>query len=316
MARKKQSVGVIGLGIIGSRVAANLRRAGYEVWVWNRSPKVEPNFLSSPAEVAETADILLTFVADGPALLEVMRSLEPTLSARHLVVNHATVGPDEVIEAAGIAQKCSADLIDVPFTGSLKAAEAGELIYYVGGSVDLLARVRSVLEVTSKSILEIGDVGQASLVKIATNLVSATIVEALAEAMGLLAKNGVPLQKFAEAIALNAARSPVSDAKIPMMLNGKFEPHFALKNMFKDVQLALAAADRAGLELPAANAAAGALMTGIEHGWADLDFSALGKHYGFPGSEPLTGESLAGESPSTNTKTKKRFPLFGGGGAS
>ncbi len=316
MARKKQSIGVIGLGIIGSRVAANLRRAGYNVWVWNRSPKAEPNFLSSPAEVAETADVLLTFVADGPALLEVMRALEPVLSARHVIVNHATVGPDEVTEAAAIARKSSADLIDAPFTGSLKAAEAGELIYYVGGSTDLLARVRPVLEVTSKSILEIGEIGQASLVKIATNLVSATVVEALAEAMGLLAKNGVPLEKFAQAVALNAVRSPVSDAKIPLMLEGKFEPHFSLKNMFKDVQLALAAAERSGLELPAANAAAGALMTGIEHGWADLDFSALGKHYGFPGSEPLAAESVSAGSAAPETKSKKRFPLFGGSGAS
>ncbi len=309
MARKKQSIGVIGLGIIGSRVAANLRRAGYEVWVWNRSPKAEPNFLSSAAEVAETADVLLTFVADGPALIEVMRSLEGVLAARHVVVNHATVGPDEIAEAAALVGKNSATLLDAPFTGSLAAAEANELVYYVGGSPDVLARVRPVLEVSSKAILEVGEIGQASLVKIATNLVSATIVEALAEAMALMEKNGVPLEKFAQAIELNAARSGVSAAKVPVMLEGKFDPHFSLKHMFKDVQLVLAAADRAGLQMPAANAAAGALMSGIEHGWADLDFSAISKHYGFPGKEPLAVEPALAASEAG--KPKKRSGFFG-----
>lgn len=310
MARKKQSIGLIGLGIIGSRVAANLRRAGYEVWVWNRSPKAEPNFLSSAAEVAEAADLILTFVADGPALIEVLRSMEGVLAARHVIVNHATVGPDEIAEAAEIVEKASASILDAPFTGSLGAAEAGELVYYVGGSPDVLGRVRPVLEVSSKAILEIGDIGQASLVKIATNLVSATIVEALAEAMALMEKNGVPLEKFAQAIELNAAKSGVSQIKVPVMLAGKFDPHFSLKHMFKDVQLVLAAAERAGLDLPAANAAAGALMSGIEHGWADLDFSAISKHYDFPGREPLAAESAAASD--SDDKPKKRFPLFGG----
>ncbi len=311
MARKKQSIGLIGLGIIGSRVAANLRRAGYEVWVWNHSPKAEPNFLTSAAEVAETADLILTFVADGPALIEVLRSMEGVLAARHVIVNHATVGPDEIAAAAEIVEQASASLLDAPFTGSLKAAEAGELVYYVGGSRDVLTRVRPVLEVSSKAILEIGELGQASLVKIATNLVSATIVESLSEAMGLMEKNGVPLEKFARAIELNAANSGVSQVKVPVMLEGKFDPHFSLKHMFKDVQLVLAAAERAGLEMPAANAAAGALMSGIEHGWADLDFSAISKHYGFPGKEPLAPEPvLATET--GGDKPKKRFPLFGG----
>ncbi|MGC1481411.1 MAG: NAD(P)-dependent oxidoreductase [Chthoniobacterales bacterium] len=312
MPRRKQSVGVIGLGIIGSRVASHLRRAGYEVWVWNRSPKAEPNFLSSAAEVAESAEILLTFVSDGPALIEVMKAVEPVLSARHLVLNHATVGPDEVTEAAEIARRAGADLIDAPFTGSLKAAEAGELVYYVGGSSEALTRARPVLEVSSKSILEIGEIGQASLVKIATNLISAAAVEALSEAMGLLEKNGVPLEKFAQAIELNAARSGVSDAKVPLMLAGKFDPNFSLKNMFKDVQLLLAAAERSGMELPAANATAGALMAGMEHGWADLDFSSVSKHYGFPGKEPLAVEAVFAASDAG--KPKKRRSLFGSGG--
>ncbi len=75
----KPNAGVIGLGIIGSRVAANLRKAGNQVWVWNRSPRPEPNFLSSPAEVAESAKIIQIFVSDGPALMDVLTAMAPVL---------------------------------------------------------------------------------------------------------------------------------------------------------------------------------------------------------------------------------------------
>ncbi len=311
----KQAVGVIGLGIIGSRVAANIRRAGYEVWVWNRSPKVEPNFLSSAAEVAETADILFIFVSDGPALLETLRSLQSVLAARHLVINCSTVSPDEARDAARMAAQSSAGFLDAPFTGSRDAAEAGQLVYYIAGSGDLIDRARPVLTATSKSIIEIGsEVGQASLVKIATNLVAAATVEALAEALALVDANGVSGTKFLEAFAQNASRSATSDVKLPCMLAADFEPRFSLKHMFKDVQLALAEGRAAGLEFPAAAAAAGALMGGIQQGWGDEDFSVLAKHYSFPGKEPLTAAALtaAGDNAGAPASKPKRFSFFGG----
>jgi 3-hydroxyisobutyrate dehydrogenase-like beta-hydroxyacid dehydrogenase len=310
---KKQAVGVIGLGIIGSRVAANIRRAGYEVWVWNRSPKPEPNFLASATEVAETADILLIFVSDGPALLETLKSLEPTLAARHLIINCATVSPNEVREAAAIAAHGSAGFLDAPFTGSRDAAEAGQLVYYVSGASDWIDRARPVLGATSKSILEVGgEVGQASLIKIATNLVSAATVEALAEALALVDVSGISAGKFLEALAQNTARSGISDMKVPGMISADFEPRFSLKNMFKDIQLALGAGRAAGVELPAAAATAGALMAGIQQGWGDQDFSAIAKHYAFPGKEPLAAATTAEAANAAGDAKPKRFSFFGG----
>lgn len=316
MAARKQAVGVIGLGIIGSRVAANLRRAGYEVWVWNRSPKAEPNFLSSAAELAEVADTILVFVADGPALLETLRLLEPSLAARHLVIAHPTIAPGEMREAAELVAKTSAGFLEAPFTGSRDAAEAGQIVYYVAGAAELLERARPVLSASSKSILEIGtEIGQASLVKLATNLVAAATVEALAEAVALTDSGGVAPSKFLAAYAQNAVRSATGDMKLACMAGGDFEPRFALKHMFKDVQLALAAGHDAGIDLPATAASAGALMAGIQHGWGDLDFSAVAKHYAFPGKEPLAAETLADPNAAIGaaaTQKPKRFSFFGG----
>ena len=115
----KTPVGVIGLGIIGSRVAALLRREGHAVSVWNRSPKPEPSFLASATEVAEAADILQLFVRDGAALLDVLKTVGPALGPSHLVMNHATVGPAETLEAERLVKERGAAFLDAPFTVDL-----------------------------------------------------------------------------------------------------------------------------------------------------------------------------------------------------
>lgn len=308
MAARKQAVGIIGLGIIGSRVAACARRAGYEVWVWNRSPKPEPNFLASPGEVAETADVISLFVSDGPALIETMNALAPTLTARHVIVNHATVSPEDSREAAKLAAEKSAGFLDAPFTGSREAAEAGQLVYFIGGASELLDRVRPVLAASSKEIVEVGEVGQATLLKLATNIVAAATVEAFAEALALVNKGGVSSGKFVEALMQHGVRSGLANMKVPAMIAGDFEPRFALKHMFKDVQLALGAGREAGVELPVTAASAGALMAGIDKGWGDLDFAAIANHYGYPGREILDAgliENLAANGAAAKPAAKK-----------
>lgn len=312
----KPSVGVIGLGIIGSRVVSALRRNGYQVWLHNRSPRPEPNFLSSPTEVAESAKHIQIFVSDGPALLSIVNALAPALTPDHILMNHATISPHETREAADLVAARHAKFLDAPFTGSRDAAERGELVYYIGGDSAVLETVRPLLEASSKSILEIGDIGQASVVKIATNLLAATAVEALAEAHALLDKNGIELRKLALALQSNVSRSPLADVKIPAMLAGDFEPRFSLKHMFKDIQLALGLAAEKDLDLPAAAAFAGAAMAGIQQGWGDSDFSVVARFYGFPGQGhplPETPVQSAEENPVVSeSKPGRGWNLFRG----
>lgn len=316
MARKKPVVGVIGLGIIGSRVVGNLRKADFDVWVWNRSPRQEPNFLGSAKEVAETADIIQIFVSDGPALLATVEAMAPVLASRHVIINHATVSPDEVKRAAEIAAGSGAGFLDAPFTGSKLAAEAGQIVYYIGGSPEILERVRPVLSASSKDILRIGDIGQASLVKIVTNMVSAATVQVLAESLALMDKAGVPLETFVKAIELNAVNSTTAQIKLPSMVTGEFEAHFALKHMQKDVNLGLAEAATFNLQLPVTSVTSESLGRAAQNGWSDLDFSAISKHYAYPGktkelasvTSPGSDKNTPGQNP---VKRKSIFPLFG-----
>lgn len=317
MARpSKTNVGVIGLGIIGSRAAANLRRAGFQVWVWNRSPRTEPNFLSSPLEVAESAQIIQIFVSDGQALIETVSAMSGALGPSHIIINHATVSPSETREAARLAADRHARYLDAPFTGSRDIATKGELVFMIGGDADALEICRPVLEVNAKAILPVGQIGDATVLKIATNLIAAVNVAALGEALALLSRNGLPLQTLCEILPLHAANSGLAEMKLPGMISDDFEPRFALKHMFKDMQIALKMGQEAGVELPAAGAFAGAAISGIQQGWADRDFSVIARHYGYPDREAQLNEKFRPSPPAEpeaqqeQTAPAKRWKLF------
>ena len=274
-------VGIIGLGVIGSRAAANLRAAGHQVYVWNRTPRAEPNFLGSAGEVTDLCDALQLFVSDDEALLATVRAVVPSLRARHLVLAHPTVSPAAAREAAALVERTGARYLDAPFTGSRAAAANGELVYYVAGPESARREALPVLEATSKHVVVIGDtVGQATVTKIATNLLTAAVVQSLAEALALARAAGVDPARFAEAMEHNGSRSGTSDLKLPAMIRGDHAtPHFALKHMLKDARLALRLAAEHGLTLPATATVAAQLYGADRRGWGDLDFAALAKNY-------------------------------------
>ena len=316
----RQNAGVIGLGIIGSRAAANLRKAGFQTWVWNRTPRPEPNFLSSASEVAESAKTIQIFVSDGPALLQTLESIAPVVGPEHIILNHATVAPRETLEASRLVQDRHAKYLDAPFTGSRNAAEAAQLVFFIGGEPEVLEKARPQLEANARSVVHIGEIGQAAAMKIATNLIAAVTVGSFAEALSLLDASGVPLFKLGEALQNHPVHSPLADLKLPTMIAGDFDARFSLKNMFKDVQIALSMAQEYNLDLPEIAAFAGTAMSGIHKGWADLDFSCVAQHYGYPNPEnalPADAfakrEADAGQNRAlaAQKERKRRFLFFG-----
>src|SRR5436190_2126060 len=198
--RTRKNIGVLGLGIIGQRVVSNLRERGFHVFVWNRTPRPVPNFVGSPAEVSELCDYVEIFVADDDALLAMMQRMTPNLTSSHIIMAHCTVSPDTMRAAAEMAERRGAQLLDCPFTGSKNAAEKGELVYYVGGDEAAIQRARPIVEASSKEIIEIGKVGDATTVKVATNMVTAASVQAATEALALIPESGLSAEKFAAAM--------------------------------------------------------------------------------------------------------------------
>jgi 3-hydroxyisobutyrate dehydrogenase-like beta-hydroxyacid dehydrogenase len=278
---------VIGLGIIGTRVAAGLRAGGYQVYVWNRSAKPAPNFLGSPAEVAESAEVIQIFVSDAQALFDVVEAMSSVLTPKHVIVCNSTVGPEAVLETSQLVQARGAQFLDAPFTGSKIAAEKRQLVYYVGGAEPAFQRVRPILELTSKNIIRMGEIGHAATIKVVTNMISAVTAQVLAESLAIVQKAGLEPEMLTAAIEMNACRSGVIDLKLPKMLSGDYEPHFSLKHMFKDVQLGIHLANALDIEIPATTVTAGVMYGALNQNWGDFDFSVLFKNYTPSPSEAL-----------------------------
>lgn len=275
----RKTAGVIGLGIIGSRVAQALRHAGFATYVWNRSPKPAPNFMGSPAEVARECEVIQLFVADAQATLEMIDAMRPSLTASHIVMCHGTIGLEGTLAAEKAVRETGAQFLDAPFTGSKMAAENAQLAYYIGGHTETFKRAEPVLQSSAKAIVHVGKVGQAAVVKVVTNLISAATVQVLAECLAVVQKAGIDPSAFRAAIEPNAMRSGLIDFKLPAMIAGDFDPHFSLKHMFKDVQLGLRLGETLGLDLPATGTIAGVMFQGISKGWGDLDYCALAKAF-------------------------------------
>jgi 3-hydroxyisobutyrate dehydrogenase-like beta-hydroxyacid dehydrogenase len=322
---KHTNIGVIGLGIIGRAIAEHLRRKGFSVFVWNRSPRPVPNFVGSVGELAEFCNYIQIFVSDDDALLQTVEQLSEKLTPRHVIFAHSTVAPDSMRAAADIVERKGARFVEACFTGSKGAAEKGELVYYAGGTDEALREGRPILEATGKEIVYIGAVGQASAIKIATNMVTAGSIQAAAEALALVQAHGLPLEKFVEAMRVNASYSGTLAMKLPKMLERDFAPHFSVKHMFKDMQIASQIALSHYLHLGVTAAARDQLSEQMQWGHGDDDYSAvLRKYLHEPGiahaEEPQISEALehsdaeelipaSGEPESENVVTQPANPV-------
>jgi len=273
------NIGVIGLGIIGRAIAAHLRRKQFSVFVWNRSPRPVPNFVGSPGELAEFCNYIQIFVSDDGALLQTVEQLSEKLTPRHVIFAHSTVAPDSMRAAGDVVERKGARFIEACFTGSKGAAEKGELVYYVGGTDEALREGRRILEASGKEILYIGAVGQASAIKVATNMVTAGSIQAAAEALALVQAHGLPLEKFVEAMRVNASYSGTLALKLPKMLERDFAPHFSVKHMLKDMQIASQIALSHYLDLGVTAAARDQLLEQMQWGHGDDDYSAVLRKY-------------------------------------
>src|ERR1700757_2896007 len=276
---KHRTIGVIGLGIIGRGIAGHLRRKGFLVFVWNRSTRPIPNFVGSPRELADLCNYIQIFVSDDDALLQTAEQLREKLTRRHVIFAHSTVAPDSMRAAADIVERRGARFVEACFTGSKSEAEEGKLVYYVGGTDEALREGRPILEASSKEILHIGLVGQASAIKVATNMVTAASVQATAEALALVKAQGLPLEKFVEAMRVNASYSGTLAMKLPKMLARDFEPQFSVKHMLKDMQIASQIALSHYLDLGVTAAACDQLFEQVQWGHGDDDYSSVVRKY-------------------------------------
>jgi hypothetical protein len=149
-------------------------------------------------------------------------------------------------------------------------------------------------------------------------MISAAQIQGLAEALALLDRGGVPLQSLRDALSHNVANSGAISSKLPLMLAGEFDTRFSVKNMLKDLQIALRSVEGKGIDLPATSATSGALMGAVQAGWGEDDFASLARHYAYSGSvkdpppsTPMPSSTESTSAVSNGASSPSRKPLFG-----
>ena len=269
-----KTIGVIGLGIIGSVWARHYQAAGVLTGVWNRTAQPDfPQWKTSALAVAVAADVVQIVVADPPAVRGVLESILPALGAGKVVVQSSTIDPQSSEEFRQLVAGHGARYLEAPFTGSKPAAEARKTVYYLGGDAALIAELEPLLALVSETRLHIGTNQHATALKLAMNLNIAAQMQGLAEALTLARRAGVSDEVFFTAIKKNVSYSGLVPLKEPKLRAGDFSPQFSVKHLLKDVRLATRSAGCA--EMPLMDTLRGCLHATAEAGYAEEDFSAL-----------------------------------------
>ncbi len=287
----KPVIGFIGLGLMGRPMAANLLKAGFPVVLWNRTlgksdelAAAGAKVASSAREAAAAADVLITIVSDPPALESVLWG-EGVLEAMRrgtVLMDSSTVSPALERRVAAACAERGVESLDAPVTGGTWGAEKGELVFMVGGEAATLSRVEPVLAAMGKKWFHLGPHGAGQIIKLAMNLLLALEVQALAEALALVAGAGIPAENLIGVMQASMARAPVLDIKAPMILKHDYTPSFPLRLMHKDLGLAMDLANQIGVPLPACAAAREVYSAVKGAAKEDLDYAAVARFWETP----------------------------------
>lgn len=266
MAAGELTVGFVGLGSMGGRIAERLLDQGYAVRGWNRSPgRAAPlaergmTATGSPREAAEGADVVLSMVTDTTAVEDVTSGEEGIIAGLREGAVYADMSTIAPPASAAIAERVAAHgaaMLDAPVSGSLATLEAGQLSIMVGGPEDAYERIRPVLLAIGPKVMRIGDNGQALQVKVAVNLALVVQVIGFCEGVALAEKGGVPRPVAVEAMLNSVVSSPVLNYRGPLILEGQMpeEAPADVDLQQKDLMLALDLGRKLGVPLPAAAA--------------------------------------------------------------
>jgi 2-hydroxy-3-oxopropionate reductase len=282
-------IGLIGLGLMGRPMGMNLLKAGYALTLWNRTPSradelvaAGATLVQSPQEVAAASDFLLTIVSDPPAIEEVLwgpRGALQALPRGSIYVDSSTISPALARKIAAACAARGAHFLDAPVTGGDWGAREGDLVFMIGGDAETLKKAEPILGVMGKKLFHLGPHGAGQTIKLAMNMILALQVDALAEALALTTRAGIPGEKLVEVMQSSMARSGVLDVKAPNLLKGQYVPSFPLRLMHKDLGLALDLANQLGVGLPATAAAREIYNSVKGAAKEDLDYSAVMKFW-------------------------------------
>ena len=255
-----ESIGFIGLGIMGSGMAANLLRAGFNVTVWNRRPaRITPlagagaAVADNPAAVAESSTIIVTCVSDTPDVEEVILGPQGIINgvrSGSLVIDCSTISPNATKAIAAQLEARGAWMLDAPVSGGSEGAAKGTLSIMVGGDEAQVARAMPVLQAMGKTITHVGGQGAGQMAKLVNQILVVVTMQAVGEALLFAQAGGLDLERTLAAVGGGAAGSWMLNNRGPQVIRRDWRPGFTIDLQQKDLRLVLEAADQLGVPLP------------------------------------------------------------------
>ena len=276
------TVGLIGLGNMGTAIAERVLDGGFRLVVHNRTrAKAEPlrergaAVADSAGLLAEQVDVILTSLADDEALEAVAGEVVPAARGGTVLVDMSTVSPTASARVASLADSAGVAYLRAPVSGNPTVVRAGNLSFIVSGPRDVLRHVEPVLRAIGPTIHVVGDGEQARIVKLAINLMIAGVAQLMSEALVLGEAAGVSRADLLEVMGSSAVGAPFVKYKTEPLLHDDYSATFTTALMEKDIDLVLDAAEETGVELPVARHMKELLTSAVDSGYADLDFMAL-----------------------------------------
>jgi len=290
-------IGFIGLGIMGKPMVKNLMKAGHQVLAFDIIPTNLENVVSagangaaSIAEVAKSSNFIITMLPNGPEVKTVVLGDGGVLenaSSGTILVDMSSIAPGVAQEIHAACAKKGVSMLDAPVSGGEPKAIEGTLSVMVGGETAIFDTAKDVISAMAASVVHCGDIGAGNTTKLANQIIVALNIAAVSEAFMLSTKAGVNPEKVFNAIKGGLAGSTVMNAKIPMILDGNFNPGFKIDLHIKDLTNALDTAHQVGSPLPFTALAMEVMQNLRSHGFGQNDHSAVAKYY-----EKLTGEEI------------------------
>jgi 3-hydroxyisobutyrate dehydrogenase-like beta-hydroxyacid dehydrogenase len=280
-----ERIGFIGLGVMGSGMVATLRKAGYPVTIWARNRKQAEPLLQQGATLApdiaaavRDADVIMYCLSDDAAAEEVVFGAGGVLSAvrrGQIVCDATTVHPDTSRREARAYAERGAEFLDTPVFGSRNEAASGGLWVLAGGERGVFERVRPILQTLGETVHYMGETGAGAAMKLVGNLVVASQLEALGEAMVLATKAGLRAEDVLGVLKVTDFRSPILSCVGESLARRNFQTNFALKHLLKDANLIDRFAEDLIAPIPAMAATRETIKAAVNRGWGEENASAM-----------------------------------------
>ena len=277
-------IGFVGLGIMGSPMAAQLIKGGHELFMYS-IPSVPADLVSAGGkacangkDVAQKADIIIIMVPDTPHVQSALfdaNGIAEGLAKGKTVVDMSSISP---IATKGFAKKINAlgcDYLDAPVSGGEVGAKNATLSIMVGGPEAAFARVKPLFELMGKNITLVGGNGDGQTAKVANQIIVALNIEAVAEALLFAAKAGADPARVRQALMGGFASSKILEVHGERMIKRTFDPGFRIELHQKDLNLALSSARELGVSLPNTATAQELFNACAAHGGKGWDHSAM-----------------------------------------